>query len=446
MNNPCPVCKSQLSLRTPAPDTRTLTLNCPRCGSYLLTFDALGVLEGHTPYGDVLSDQPLLWAIISHAIRRMQQRGAPPHKVTPAWLQQVWLNEGLPTPQEQADTFVQYLVAANVPSGNWVRCNPQHLTGLLGTADDPTHGETGGFVLVVKGLKNKGLIEEESHPDPRSPGTAGYRLTFEGWERFEELRAEEKKQWITAANALALLAMKHGAAVRTICTRAHAGLIKARAERFIRDGQSADNVDVPAEFWWAKGEAALHQIWETGDFDTWIDRQSVHLQAFGVTFRRSDIERSRTTRVSADEERQKMAAAGKIFIGHGGSPVWRELKDFLVERLHLPVDEFNSVPTAGVPTAERLTEMLDAAAFAFLIMTAEDEQPDGMLRARENVVHEAGLFQGRLGFKKAIILLEQGCEEFSNIHGLGQLRFPKNNIRTIFEGIRQVLERESVIT
>jgi predicted nucleotide-binding protein len=50
---------------------------------------------------------------------------------------------------------------------------------------------------------------------------------------------------------------------------------------------------------------------------------------------------------------------------------------------------------------------------------------DGKLHARLNVIHEAGLFQGRLGFNKAIILLEEGCEEFSNIHGLGHIPFPK---------------------
>ena len=62
-----------------------------------------------------------------------------------------------------------------------------------------------------------------------------------------------------------------------------------------------------------------------------------------------------------------------------------------------------------------------------------------------NVVHEAGLFQGRLGFEKAIILLEDGCEEFSNINGLGQIRFPKENITAAFEEIRRVLERENLI-
>ena len=62
-----------------------------------------------------------------------------------------------------------------------------------------------------------------------------------------------------------------------------------------------------------------------------------------------------------------------------------------------------------------------------------------------NVVHEAGLFQGRLGFEKAIILLEQGCEEFSNIHGLGQIRFQRGFIKSAFEEIRRVLEREAII-
>jgi predicted nucleotide-binding protein len=34
------------------------------------------------------------------------------------------------------------------------------------------------------------------------------------------------------------------------------------------------------------------------------------------------------------------------------------------------------------------------------------------------VIHEAGLFQGKLGFARAIVLLEQDCNEFSNIAGL----------------------------
>ena len=135
----------------------------------------------------------------------------------------------------------------------------------------------------------------------------------------------------------------------------------------------------------------------------------------------------------------------KIFIGHGHSPAWREFKDFIVDRLELNWDEFNRVSSAGIPNTERLGQMLDQACMAFLVMTAEDEDAEGKLHARENVIHEAGLFQDRLGFERAIILLEEGCEEFSNIEGLGQIRFPKGNISAIFEEVRRVLEREGII-
>ena len=54
-----------------------------------------------------------------------------------------------------------------------------------------------------------------------------------------------------------------------------------------------------------------------------------------------------------------------------------ELKDYIQDQAGLPVDEFNRVPAAGLTTISRLNEMLDNAAIAFLVMTAEDENADG---------------------------------------------------------------------
>lgn len=143
---------------------------------------------------------------------------------------------------------------------------------------------------------------------------------------------------------------------------------------------------------------------------------------------------------------QEPAVAGEnVFIGHGQSALWRVLKEFVSERLQLPWDEFNRVPVAGVTNVARLSEMLDNAGIAFLVLTAEDETADGTERARQNVVHEAGLFQGRLGFSRAIVVLENGCEEFSNIQGLGQIRFSKGDITASFEEVRRVLEREGFL-
>jgi hypothetical protein len=163
--------------------------------------------------------------------------------------------------------------------------------------------------------------------------------------------------------------------------------------------------------------------------------------ALGIAARRAGSHLARKQR-----QRRRLDIIGtNVAIGHGRSLVWRELKDFVQDRLNLPVDEFNRVPIAGIANITRLSEMIDGAAIAFLVLTAEDEQVDGTLNPRMNVVHEAGLFQGRLGFTKGIILLEEGCAEFSNIHGLGQIRFQKNNIKATFEEIRQVLEREGII-
>jgi len=39
-----------------------------------------------------------------------------------------------------------------------------------------------------------------------------------------------------------------------------------------------------------------------------------------------------------------------VFIGHGRAQLWRELKDFIQDRLHLPWEEFNRVPVAGLAT------------------------------------------------------------------------------------------------
>ena len=150
-------------------------------------------------------------------------------------------------------------------------------------------------------------------------------------------------------------------------------------------------------------------------------------------------------RLIASLEQATHPLGRRVFIGHGRSPIWRELKDFLADRLALPWDEFNREASAGYATVDRLRVMLDQAAFALLVMTAEDEHADARVHARQNVIHELGLFQGRLGMHRAIILIEEGCSEFSNIQGLSQIRFPRGYIGACFEDVRKVLERERLL-
>lgn len=138
-------------------------------------------------------------------------------------------------------------------------------------------------------------------------------------------------------------------------------------------------------------------------------------------------------------------AATKVFIGHGRSSEWLKLHIFFTRTLGLLCDEFNIEPTAGLLTANRIETMLSSARMAFLVMTAEDHHTDGTLHARENVIHEVGLFQAKLGPKRAIVMLETGCSRFSNLDGLTTINFPSGDILARSEEVRGVLVREHLL-
>jgi len=136
----------------------------------------------------------------------------------------------------------------------------------------------------------------------------------------------------------------------------------------------------------------------------------------------------------------------RILIGHGRAASWKDLSLFLTTRLGLKWEEFNRESPAGLSTTTRLEQMLNACCFGLLVLTAEDQHQDGTTHARENVIHELGLCQGRFGPQRAIALVEEGCSEFSNIVGLNQIRFPAGQIEVTWDQVRQVLERENLVT
>jgi hypothetical protein len=131
-----------------------------------------------------------------------------------------------------------------------------------------------------------------------------------------------------------------------------------------------------------------------------------------------------------------------IFIGHGRSVAWRDLKDHLQDKHDYVVSAYEIGSRAGHTIRDILEEMLEESSCAFLVLTGEDETSDGRLLARQNVIHETGLFQGHLGFSRAIVLLEDGAVEFSNLAGIQQIRFAKSNIKETFGEVLAVLRRE----
>gem|GEM_PF-1250614 len=130
----------------------------------------------------------------------------------------------------------------------------------------------------------------------------------------------------------------------------------------------------------------------------------------------------------------------KIFIGHGRNSLWREVEAYLREE-NLPFESFQTNDRTGEHIIDILKGFLDNSSFAIIVVTAEDETANGTVRARQNVIHEIGLFQGRLGFDKVAILKQDEAEPFSNNDGLQHIPFPKGNIQASFHQLGLALKK-----
>jgi predicted nucleotide-binding protein len=147
-------------------------------------------------------------------------------------------------------------------------------------------------------------------------------------------------------------------------------------------------------------------------------------------------------KVELPDAAEPVAPAVRVFLGHGRSGDWRIIKDEFQDKHGIAVEAYESGSRAGHAIKDVLESMLDQSTIAFLIMTGEDIQGDGTARARQNVVHEAGLFQGRLGFSKAIAVVEEGVEVFSNLDGIQQVRFEKGHVKSAISEMLAVIKRE----
>ena len=70
----------------------------------------------------------------------------------------------------------------------------------------------------------------------------------------------------------------------------------------------------------------------------------------------------------------------------------------------------------------------------------KDATAAGTVRARQNVIHEAGLFQGRYGFNRVIIFQQENTEDFSNIAGLMTVNFGAHPEQGVYE-LRRAIKK-----
>ena len=140
-----------------------------------------------------------------------------------------------------------------------------------------------------------------------------------------------------------------------------------------------------------------------------------------------------------------MESKNKIFLSHGHNELIKfKIKDFIRERLKREVIVLADEPSRGLTTVvEKLEQLSETCNFAVILMTKDDEQRDGGLRARQNVVHELGFFQGKYGRKNVVLIAEKGVELPSNISGILRLDFETDHFEEVLDSLRMEIEASS---
>lgn len=141
-----------------------------------------------------------------------------------------------------------------------------------------------------------------------------------------------------------------------------------------------------------------------------------------------------------DAARRTSSQPAGVFIAHGRSPQWLAVKAFVEQRFGVPVYSFESDSWGSRPVTEALTEYMHRCSFAVCVLTAEDVTGDGHMVARQNVIHEIGLFQGHRGMDRVLVLVEEGCDSVPAAAAPYSAVFPRNAIHQAFWPLDRALQ------
>src|ERR1700730_7370822 len=272
----CPICTANAEL-SPT-ESRVASFDCPRCGPYLITHEALAAIKG-----EITRKEPIRRAVTSHALRRTESTKASRFTVNTNWLASVWETNRLPNPQQQANYFIDYLGHSAHAPNQWIDCPPIEIAGIIGTADDPETGSIDGFTYVTDNLLKEGLIQRAFGLSPIQ-----YRLTFPGWARFEELRTAGVESNVAfmamgygnpsvdrAFSEFRTAISRLGVELRRLDTKPKSGLIDLRMRVDLRSAKFAvvDLTDENRGAYWESGFAEgcgkkVYYICEETKFDS----------------------------------------------------------------------------------------------------------------------------------------------------------------------------------
>lgn len=131
----------------------------------------------------------------------------------------------------------------------------------------------------------------------------------------------------------------------------------------------------------------------------------------------------------------------RVFITHGNTNEWTKVQPFIEKDVGLATIELAQEYNGGQTIIEKLIANADKCDSAVIVWTGDDVDGAGVPRARENVMHEIGFFQGRYGRGRVILLHEDSVNVPSNLFGLVYSAFPKGTVSACLHLLHRELKQ-----
>lgn len=178
--NTCIVCKTQ-GIPTSQGGGMTssfYTYDCPRCGKFSLSDTCNEDIHA-------LTDTHTKRRVLSHALRKMYKNNKIVSINDYGLLKNILETTTLPNPAEQANNLLLYLGNVLSSIGSWKESVPiEELAGVMGCLNDSPD-----VLSISTHLEQKGLIRTQQLGSKKEGVPTGkINLTFEGWEKFNELQ------------------------------------------------------------------------------------------------------------------------------------------------------------------------------------------------------------------------------------------------------------------
>jgi predicted nucleotide-binding protein len=125
-----------------------------------------------------------------------------------------------------------------------------------------------------------------------------------------------------------------------------------------------------------------------------------------------------------------------VFLAHGKDTAWREIADYIEQKLAHEVVPYAGSLDAGRADISQLETLTEECAFAIVMVTAAEDNS----RSRQRILHEIGFCQGTFGRENVLIMKEEGADEFADFGGFIYVPYASGNVKSALPRIQAEID------